>query len=202
MKAPFYLFALFVIVALITGVILFSNGGERDVLTLTPSEKSKSVAPVVERAAGKSQVDPRRRFAARIDTQQPTGKPSPSSSKSDQNSSLVGRIQTAEGAPIEGASLWIGPARRSFTFGQSQASLDLEAHSDASGEFRIPRGKSFENVELSVVVYARGFLVARRIIQADTKVGDGRLDIIELERGVIIGGQVIDSEGVPWLGQL
>ncbi|MFT7670322.1 MAG: hypothetical protein ACI8X5_003030 [Planctomycetota bacterium] len=110
---------------------------------------------------------------------------------------LSGTVIGSDGSPIRSAEIKVeGNLGKVGSLFGNALKLTEETTSDQQGRFTVPRG-IWPIKELSVELRARGFLVGRELRTPENDSGDSSLGEFTLDRGVVLGGQVVDSSGEP-----
>ena len=110
---------------------------------------------------------------------------------------LRGIVTDSQGFPIPDATLKVtgeGPAATVLNFTGSP--FVERTTSGANGEFQVTR-RGLLGDEVTLFVRARGYLPLEEQREPDMASGDAYLGALQLERGVVLAGQVVDVLGNP-----
>ena len=113
---------------------------------------------------------------------------------------LTGKVVNELGFPVGKAEVRItSDSAVGNIFALGAPGLVSQDVTDAGGGFRASRfGLSGDGVQVKIM--ARGFLPYRAPHRADRSTGDAKLGVMELERGIILAGNVRDAKGRPVAG--
>lgn len=110
---------------------------------------------------------------------------------------IIGFVVGDDGLPVSGAEVEV--QLTGFADGVLAAAVEAlseEAETDGQGRFRVPRGLIFRG-DATISIRARGYLLAAETRALEDVPGDLRLGSFVIQRGVVLGGQVLSAEGVP-----
>lgn len=187
----------------VAGVAWFAT---RDDGATTPSSTQPAVAQVAALSsdapdaaldAPVAQDEPRAASSAAAPERVALEAPPAAAPRASQDDGIVGRVVDESGRPVEGALVRATASAGLVLF--ELDSLALDAHVDeqattgADGRFWLP---AHEDGGVQLIVEAAGFAPFRKELTAyydrSTDAGD-----LQLERGVLLSGRVVDTSGRP-----
>lgn len=209
MKPIAILLGVSLVLALAVGYILFSGGGAE-----TTEGASGSSKEVAEEGFAPRQTDglvlaasPAEEFQKGADPKAGAGRTALEVPGAKSAASLLdgvlegpllrGIVTDIDGFPVPDATIKAtgeGPAATVLNFTGSP--FVERAVSGKNGEFVFTR-RGLLGEEVNLYVRGRGFLPLQTIREPDTASGDGYLGALQLERGVVLAGRVVNALGDP-----
>ncbi|MDF1801151.1 MAG: carboxypeptidase-like regulatory domain-containing protein, partial [Planctomycetota bacterium] len=164
--------------------ILVPTGLDRGPASLVPEPAAEEAGTereaVIDRAAAKAAREEERVAAARA-----------------KGPFLLGRVYDSQGFAVPNASVTLSASGPAGVFLQLGPTGYLEkTTTDANGAFKAPSAGLFGDT-VDVRVRGKGFLAFDEELELPPNKGDQQVPVIELERGVVLAGTVVDSEGLP-----
>lgn len=207
-KAP----AILLVLTLVLGALAFvflSSGGNDEVQGGPGRSGTEQVEPLAPRStdvAGGSAAEAR---APRASTDEPriaerqAVEAKATKAKADTAPApktgpwLTGFVRDMDGRAIPDAEVRVkGQGGAATLFNLVGAPFAEEAKTEGNGSFRVTRNGLLGD-EVEVRVRARGYLEETLTLAPSTEEGDAELGEVFVERGVVIGGIVVDANGEP-----
>ncbi|MCB9914082.1 MAG: carboxypeptidase regulatory-like domain-containing protein [Planctomycetes bacterium] len=199
---------LVLLLAVAGGAVFFAlrGGGthaeERGALLPGEVEAQDAAAGTGELAnAARDEATPatRREAAAKPKAKAPAAATAAAPPAAPQGPWLYGRVVGSDGLPVPDATVSVsvdGVGQAAGVLGFVAQRLAETAVTDGGGTFRVPRGLVYRG-DAKVELVARGYLRASEVRPLEERSGDVDLGSFVLDRGVVLGGQVLSAAGEP-----